>query len=162
MNQQNLIESNSKHQLILQKHEIYFKIALFVITFLGISGGVLFTKYIDAKIELDAMKKNIINLKVEINEYAKEKVNNYLVEHQSKIDSLFSDIKENSTILNSIGKERTLSQFTILNPRMGGKKNIMCPEGSYVAGMYASKGVGGSYAVDGISEIIFFCYPLKK
>lgn len=162
MNQQNLETSSNKHQLILQRHEIYFKIALFVITFLGISGGLLFTKYNDANNELESMKENIINLKVEIDKYAQEKVSKYLLESQNQIDSLATSIKENSNIIEGIGKNRKLSQFSVVNSNMGGGKSILCPDGSYVAGIYASRSVGGKYATDGISEITFSCYPLTN
>lgn len=59
----------------------------------------------------------------------------------------------------TLGKARTGATFTVTNPVMGnGVAN--CPPGTFVSSITAPKGVGGRYAVDGISALKVECSPL--
>lgn len=51
-------------------------------------------------------------------------------------------------------------QISINNPLMSGANQAVCPPGTAITSISATKGVGGKYASDGISEITVRCTPL--
>jgi len=59
--------------------------------------------------------------------------------------------------LAALGSDRTGQVFRVNNPSMAGDNDAKCPPGTFVSALSASRGVGGKYASDGISEISVTC-----
>lgn len=79
---------------------------------------------------------------------------------EAQLASLYDVATKTATEVGQLGSDRTGTVLRIANPVMRDGKPHECPAGTFVSMVQASKGVGGKYAVDGISEIIVRCTPI--
>ncbi len=77
-----------------------------------------------------------------------------------EIQSLRERVSAIDDSLSRLGTGRNGSSYTINNPLMQGPGEADCPPGAYVSRVVATKGVGGKFGVDGISELQIVCTPV--
>ncbi len=77
-----------------------------------------------------------------------------------EVPDLTNRVKSIETAIGSLAQQRGNTELPVTNPSRGGHV-AACPAGTFVSRVRASKGVGGKYATDGISEIRVTCSPIR-
>lgn len=112
------------------------------------------------------VKTNAKSYRVELIETINEPMGDRLSRIESSIAGLMVKTDDQASKYDLIGKGEKTHQQKINNPAMKNHpafKNpntYNCPKGHYVSGIEATRGVGGKYATDGISELLVRCTPL--
>ena len=80
---------------------------------------------------------------------------------EAQLASLYDIATNTATEVGQLGAERTGTPLRIVNQLMGDGKPHECPVGTFVSMVHASRGVGGKFGADGISEIKVTCSPVR-
>lgn len=107
------------------------------------------------------VKASTGDFRVDLYEMIDGPANDRISRLEAEIASLRSFATTTTTDLAALGGARDGQTFVVNNPRMG-NKGAKCPAGTFISSVVATKGVGGKYGVDGISELTVRCSPLRK
>lgn len=113
--------------------------------------------YPDADVKV---KTSTGDYRVDLLEMMDGPANDRLDRIEAGLAGLRSEISDAKSTLSGLGQNRGGDAFTIDNPRMGNPDEAKCPQGTFISRIHATRGVGGKYAVDGISEIQITCSPV--
>jgi len=80
----------------------------------------------------------------------------------SSIEDIAVRIDEAEESISQLGADRSnVVSLKVNNPNISGPDRAVCPEGTFISAIRASRGVGGRYATDGISELTLECTPVS-
>lgn len=106
------------------------------------------------------VKTNTGDFRVELFEAIDQPVKDRLSRIEAQIATLQQVTNNNTDKLHRAGRSEAKHFGEIDNPRMPNKDIFTCPKGSFMTAIHAHKGVGGRYAVDGISGLKIQCTNL--